>query len=244
MSGIDFGAPVFEALGENAVLLRVGDRIDEATNRRVHALASAIAATEPEWLLEVVPAYASLALHVDLDRMDADIEPVEHVRAWWGSLELETDAGNEATSAPFDIPVCYEGEFGADLGALAKHAGLAQDEVIARHLAGDYRVAMLGFAPGFPYLIGLDPQLAMPRMDTPRLRVPAGSVGIGGAQAGIYPREGPGGWRLLGRTPLTLFDATRSAPSLLSPGQRVRFVRIHADEFIRLASKRSQRHAA
>ena len=105
-----------------------------------------------------------------------------------------------------------------------QHAGLGQDAVIARHCTAEYRVAMLGFSPGFPYLLGLDPRLAMPRLDTPRTHVSAGSVGIGGAQTGIYPQAGPGGWRIIGRTALVLFDALHDPPTLLAPGDRVRFI--------------------
>jgi KipI family sensor histidine kinase inhibitor len=134
-----------------------------------------------------------------------------------------------------EIPVCYGGECGPDIAAVAEHAGLLRDAVIARHTAAEYTVAMLGFAPGFPYLLGLDPSLQMPRRATPRTRVPAGSVAIGGAQTGIYPRELPGGWHLIGRTPLVLFDPQRELPCLLAPGDRVRFHAIEADEFGRLA---------
>jgi KipI family sensor histidine kinase inhibitor len=127
-----------------------------------------------------------------------------------------------------EIPVCYGGDFGPDLDALADHARLGAEEVVERHAGAMYTVAMLGFAPGFPYLFGLDPALHMPRRASPRTRVPAGSVAIGGAQTGIYPSELPGGWQLIGRTPLVLFDADRDPPSLLMPGDRVRFVAIDA----------------
>ena len=133
-----------------------------------------------------------------------------------------------------EVPVCYGGEYGPDLDAVAEHAGLAQNEIVARYTAAEYTVAMIGFAPGFPYLLGLDPALAMPRRTDPRPRVPAGSVAIGGAQAGIYPRELPGGWQLIGRTPLVLFDSRREPPCLFAPGDDVRFRAIRADEFARL----------
>ena len=123
-----------------------------------------------------------------------------------------------------EIGVRYGGEDGPDLAAVAEYAGLSPRQVVERHAAGEYRVAMLGFAPGFPYLLGLDPRIAMPRLSTPRQRVEAGSVGIGGTQAGIYPRSGPGGWRIIGRTDAVLFDPARDPPSLLAPGDRVRFV--------------------
>ncbi|WIG55610.1 MAG: Allophanate hydrolase 2 subunit 1 [Rhodanobacteraceae bacterium] len=135
------------------------------------------------------------------------------------------------------IPVCYGGDCGPDIDAIAEHAGLVRDEVIARHAAAEYTVAMLGFAPGFPYLLGLDAALHVPRRATPRTRVPAGSVAIGGAQTGIYPCELPGGWHLIGRTPLALFDPRRDPPCLLAPGDRVRFRAIDAGEFARLVER-------
>src|SRR5690606_16896708 len=114
-----------------------------------------------------------------------------------------------------EVPVCSGGEYGPDLAGVAAHAGLSESAAIARHSAPDYVVAMIGFLPGFPYLLGLDPALSIPRLATPRPEVPAGAVGIGGAQTGIYPQPSPGGWRLVGRTPLALFDALRAEPSLL-----------------------------
>lgn len=133
------------------------------------------------------------------------------------------------------IPVCYAAAFAPDLSDVAAHAGLTVDQVISRHTAAEYTVAMLGFAPGFPYLLGLDDALQTPRRASPRTRVPAGAVGIGGAQAGIYPRELPGGWNLIGRTPVVLFDPCREPPCLLLPGDRVRFHAIDAVAFARLA---------
>ena len=230
-----------EPLGEDALLLRFEQRLDPAVNRRVHALAAAIESRRPIWLRELVPGFASLALGIDPDALPA-ADALQHARNWLKQEAFE--AASEATEPklpPFEVPVCYGGEYGPDLEALAAHAGLAADEAIARHVAGDYRVAMLGFAPGFPYLLGLDRSLSMPRLDTPRTRVAAGSVGIGGAQTGIYPRQGPGGWRIIGRTPLTLFDAARTPPNLIAPGQRVRFVPIDAAEFARLAAARARR---
>ena len=138
-------------------------------------------------------------------------------------------------AAVIDIPVCYGGEFGPDLDNVAANAKLSADAAIALHCAAAYRVAMLGFAPGFPYLLGLDPALHTPRRANPRTRVPAGAVAIGGAQTGIYPRELPGGWQIIGRTPLALFDAARNPAALLAPGQSVRFSPIGAGEFAALA---------
>ena len=238
---------VIEAVGEDALLLRYEGTADAATNRRVHALAAALEAQRPPWLRELVPAYASLAVQFDSDALAATdgADALEHVQRWLHAQACETQSPSHAvTGSVIDIPVCYGGEYGPDLAAVAEYAGLDVEAVVRRHAAPTCTVAMLGFAPGFPYLLGLDPALAMPRMDTPRTRVPAGSVGIGGAQTGIYPREGPGGWRLIGRTPLALFDATRAEPSLLRPGQQVRFVPIDAAEFDRLgAAGKRRRHA-
>ncbi|TWT23226.1 5-oxoprolinase subunit PxpB [Luteimonas marina] len=226
-----------EPLGEDALLLRLDRRIDADVNARVHALAARIEAARPAWLREVVPAYASLAVFLD-DAADGEnyLQAAHH---WLRALLDGPDAACPAPgaeTAPFDIPVCHAPAFAPDLDALAAHAGLSPREVVARHCAGDYRVAMVGFAPGFPYLLGLDPRLAMPRRATPRTRVPAGSVAIGGAQTGIYPRESPGGWHVIGRTPLALFDATREAPCLLAAGQRVRFVAIDEAGFDALSA--------
>lgn len=231
-----------ERLGEDALLLRLGKRIDPALNARVHALAAAIGARRPRWLVDIVPAHASLALFVDVDMIDdadphAGHPPLLQAEDWLRAQAFDVHAG-EATLddvEPALIPVRYGGAFGPDLDALAAKAGMDAETAIALHAGGDYRVAMLGFAPGFPYLDGLDVRLAAPRRATPRVRVAAGSVGIGGAQTGIYPHQGPGGWNVIGRTPLRLFDPGREGPCLLAPGQRVRFRPIDDAEFERLA---------
>lgn len=212
-----------ESIGDQALLLRFGNVIDAAASARVHAVSEQIQTVRPSWLRDLVPAYASLALFLDADAFDCTREPLVEAQRW---LQQQSFAGEGAgtTGRSVEIPVRYGGEDGPDLAALATHAGLGEDEVVARHCAVEYRVAMLGFSPGFPYLLGLDPRLEMPRLDTPRTHVPAGSVGIGGAQAGIYPQAGPGGWRIIGRTTLALFDPLRNPPTLIAPGDRVRFV--------------------
>jgi len=210
-------------LGEDALLLRLGDAIDADTNARVHALAARIAAERPGWLRDLVPAYASLALFVDASAFGNDDDPLAQVEHWIEHLP-EAGTGVSVQGRLHEIPVRYGGEHGPDLDAVVEHAGLRPRDVIELHAGAEYRVAMLGFAPGFPYLLGLDPRIATPRLATPRQRVEAGSVGIGGAQAGIYPRPGPGGWRIIGRSEVVLFDPARESPSLLAPGDRLRFV--------------------
>jgi KipI family sensor histidine kinase inhibitor len=246
-----------EPLGDSALLVRVGDRIDEETNAAALALADTLRAACLPGVSDVAPAYASVAVRFDVAVWRAvDGQRPAHARLAQRIRELvealpraveahstEVDGNADAAAATtrrstadcqkdrIEIPVCYGDAYGPDLDAVAAHAGLDARDVIARHVQADYRVAMLGFMPGFPYLLGLDATLHAPRRASPRTRVPAGSVAIGGAQTGIYPRELPGGWQLIGRTPLTLFDPLREQPALLRPGQRVRFRRIDADEF-------------
>ncbi len=135
------------------------------------------------------------------------------------------------------LPVCYGGAEGPDLASVARQAAMSDEEAVRRHCAPSYRVVMIGFMPGFPYLAGLDPRLVTPRLDKPRPRVPAGSVGIGGAQTGVYTLASPGGWQIIGRTPARLFDSRRSPPSLLAPGDEVRFYRIAEEELAALEAE-------
>ena len=231
--------PSVETPSECTLLLRFGDHIDASCNARVHAAARALRASAIPGLLELVPAYATLAVHYDpISWRDASVNRtatenfVDAIAERLASINTDT---LEDESRRVDIPVCYDREFGLDLSDAAKELGLSVEDLIARHCAGSYRVAMLGFAPGFPYLLGLDRSLHLPRRSQPRLRVPAGSVAIGGAQTGIYPSELPGGWQLIGRTPLRLFDIDRSPPQWLDAGDRVRFVAIDRDDFVALA---------
>jgi KipI family sensor histidine kinase inhibitor len=217
----------FEPLADDALVIHLGDSADAATNGQVHALAARIRAQAPVWLRDLVPAYTSLGVFFDIDIIDGDRASDWLIAQCSGPLE----AAAVKTPGIVEIPVCYGGMFGEDLDTAAAELGFCASELSVRHCAAIYTVAMIGFAPGFPYLSGLDPALALPRHATPRTRVPAGSIAIGGAQTGIYPRESPGGWRLLGRTPLRLFDAQRDPPSLLSPGDRVRFVPIDIDTY-------------
>lgn len=214
-------APEFEPIAEDALLLRFGQQIDEATSARVLSATVVLQQRLPE--LECVPAYASLLLRFDPVRWSDD-DALPHTRVQRAALDaLRCAPSGPAAAREVRIPVAYGGEYGPDLAAVAAHCGLSEAAVIERHVAGRYRVAMLGFAPGFPYLLGLDPRLSMPRRADPRQRVPAGSVAIGGSQTGIYPRELPGGWQLIGRTPQSLFDVDDDPPARLAPGDVVRF---------------------
>ena len=231
-----------EPMGDLALLLHAGEGLDDATSARVHAASAALAAARLPGLVDLVPAYASLLLRFDpFVWGDAAAAQTPSARCAEAALSVLDHAqrGGAAARLPartLEIPVCYGGEFGPDLAELAAHAGLEVRAAVALHSGADYRVAMLGFAPGFPYLLGLPAALHAPRRATPRTRVPAGSVAIGGAQTGIYPRELPGGWQLIGRTPLRLFDPMRAEPALLAPGDRVRLRPIDAAAFDALAS--------
>jgi len=221
-----------EPLGDRAVQIVLGDAPDEPTRRRVAAASRRLAEARLPGIIECVPGFTSLTIHYDPVQLPLSDS------GWLGSsltdlLEaLDDSAGDDGRL--LEIPVCYGGELGPDLESVASLHGLTADEAIELHAAGDYRVHLIGFVPGFPYLGGLDPKLATPRRESPRTVVPAGSVGIGGAQTGIYPVESPGGWQLIGRTPLRLFDAHRDPPALLRAGDRVRFVPVDADAFRRL----------
>lgn len=226
----------FEALSESMLLIRIGNVIAADCNARVHALAAHIEAAALPGLLEMVPAYASLGLRYDLAYWSG--QGGSALDAIGRALQLIVRSFNEDQSAAvlaparlIEIPVCYGGAFGIDLESVAHSCGMSPEAVIECHTQARYSVAMLGFAPGFPYLIGLDPRLHLPRRSDPRQSVPAGSVAIGGAQTGIYPRPLPGGWHLIGTTPLRLFDPEVSPPCLLAPAEQVRFRRISEAEF-------------
>ncbi len=211
-----------EHMAEDALLLRFGDTIDIGINDWVHAAARRLRDRFPT--IECVPAYASLLLRFDPSAWMAHDGRTPHQRIRHAVLGELTDLSIDTSRMPLhDIPVHYGEADGPDLAEVAAITGLSVDDVIKRHCQVEYRVAMLGFAPGFAYLLGLDPTLTVPRRADPRQRVPAGSVAVGGSQTGVYPDELPGGWQLIGRTPLRLFDGGAHPPALLLAGDRVRF---------------------
>jgi inhibitor of KinA len=219
------------AQGEGGVVVELGEGIDPAVNARVHQLARAVLARLGDDVLEAVPSYRSVLFLHDPTRASRE-RVVERIRALASELEGAPAAGRGRVVR---VPTCYGGARGPDLEEVGRLAGLSADEVVRRHAAPAYRVHFLGFTPGFPYLGGLDPRLATPRLDSPRARIPAGSVAIGGAQTGIYPMESPGGWRILGRTPLRLFDPRVANPFLLAPGDGLRFVPVDEATFDEVA---------
>ena len=221
-----------EPLGDRALVAVLGDRIDPDVNARVHQLAALVRARKLAGVTDLVPAYATLTVHYDPARWAGRGAPPhqalreELLRVWGCARALAPGQARRV-----ELPVCYGGEFGPDLEEVAARCGLSAAEVVARHSRAEYRVYMLGFSPGFAYLGGLDPAIAAPRRETPRLKVPAGSVGIAGKQTGIYPLESPGGWQIIGRTPGTLFRPDRAEPCLLGPGDLLRFVPVGPESF-------------
>lgn len=206
------------------MLLTLGDRVDLSLNRRIHHLARAVDAHPLPGIGAAIPGYATL-----LVRYDPLLLSYSQVAGWLEQIQV---AESEMVAAPrrVEIPVCYGGEAGPDLAFVAAHNHLSQAEVVRLHAAGVYPVYLMGFTPGFPYLGGLDPSIAAPRLESPRPLVPAGSVGIAGEQTGIYPLASPGGWRIIGRTHLSLFDLNRDPPFLLAPGDEIVFVPTSVEE--------------
>ena len=227
----------FTALGDTAVVVALGTGIDESVLPRVRALTALLGHDRPAAIVDIVPAYATVTVFYEPARLTAGPgRPYEQIcriiteRA--RPLESEAKKKPATAARSMEIPVSYGGEHGPDLSEVAQLCGLDVTEVMTLHAKGDYLVHAIGFAPGFPYLGGLPAKLHTPRRTTPRASVAAGSVGIGGAQTGIYPLTTPGGWQIIGRTPLVLFrSGSEGEPALLRVGDRVKFRAITPEEF-------------
>jgi inhibitor of KinA len=228
-------------LGESALIVRVRDRFEDAPEETLDEVLCAFQRLRKAGIpgvIELASAYTSVAVFFDpitvakssgtpdevfdslATRIRASLSGVDHL-----------GRAKRSPSRTAEIPVCYDPEFAADLDDVARHAQISTSEVVHLHSAAEYRVACIGFVPGFPFLAGLPKKLATPRRTSPRKGIPPGSVGIGGAQTGIYPLRSPGGWNLIGRTPLKLFDPEENPPTLLRAGDRVRFRAISKEEF-------------
>jgi KipI family sensor histidine kinase inhibitor len=224
--------PRFRPSGERALLAEYGDGIDPAVNERVRTTTAQLKRALPAGVEAVVPAYRSLLLIYD---------PLRTTPARLAEVlaALADDCRDEDVPVPkvVEIPVCYGGAFGPDLDVVARHTGLTTGEIVALHGSVDYPIYMIGFTPGFCYLGGLDRRLWTPRRPTPRTAVPAGAVGIAESQTGVYPVASPGGWQIIGRTPLRLFAPEREDPFLYAPGDRIRFVPIGEAAFRELSER-------
>ena len=213
--------------GDSCLVVEFGDSIDMEINARVQALRSEIEKRPFRGFIEAIPTYRSLSVCFDPLRVSDEL------------IELLMNLAKNAESARAEgekkkllfVPACYEGDFAPDLAIVAANAGIPTDEVIRRHSARDCYCYMLGFVPGYPYLGGMDPALETPRLKNPREKIPAGSVAIGGKQTGIYPIDSPGGWNIIGKTPLRMFDPARNPAIFLEAGMWVRFVPISVEEF-------------
>ncbi len=220
----------FLNMGDSALILELGDHIDHSLTSRVVALDQTLRSEQAKGhlpgFIEAVPTYRSLTVI-----FNPLILPRAILKTRLLVLLEEIDNARDQTVRCWLLPVCYSSEYGPDLETIAAAKGLTAEEVICLHSNHSYTVYMIGFLPGFPYMGNLDPALHMPRRSQPRIRVPVGSVAIAGAQTAIYPWESPGGWQLLGRCPLPLFNAHRSQPTLLAQGDRVQFESISSDHF-------------
>jgi len=229
------------SVGDSALIVRLRDRFEDAPEETLDTILEAVEQLRTAAIpgvIEVAPSYTSVSVFYDPGVIVEEAEEAGAAFDWLATrirMALATaDPRNKAVQRRrprVEIPVCYDPEFAIDIDDVARGANMSPNEVISLHCAAEYRVACIGFVPGFAFLAGLPRQLITPRRSIPRKQIPAGSVGIGGAQTGIYPLLSPGGWNLIGRTPLRLFDPEKSPPTLLRVGERVRFRKISRDEF-------------
>jgi len=222
--------PTISPVGDRAISIDFGQVIDPTINRHIRQTIERIKALQLEGIIELVPTYCALLVEYDAmlysySEICNIIEPTLE--------EGMTNTTNELVTV-VEVPTVYGGEFGPDLSFVASHNHLSEDEVISIHSGTDYLVYMLGFIPGFTYLGGMDPRIATPRLSSPRTLIPAGSVGIAGEQTGTYPSDSPGGWQIIGRTPVTMYDMSKAQAALLKAGDYVRYVPIDESEFHRI----------
>ena len=231
-------------LGDCGIVVQFGSSIEQETHNKVQSLRMYLEQYPFPGIIEIVPAFVTIAVFYDPMKLTDPFtgegwrngnggirSPYEMICSIMERIVSELDQTTVATPRIVDIPVCYGGDFGPDLADVASHNRLTVDEVIQIHSTQEYLVYMIGFAPGFPYLGGMSERIAAPRRDSPRLTIPEGTVGIGGSQTGIYPISTPGGWQLIGRTPLRLFRPEHQSPSLLKAGDIVRFYPIGLQQY-------------
>jgi inhibitor of KinA len=216
-------------LGDMAVRIPFGDKIDEGTNGRIRQFINKLEKAKVCGVIEWVPAYTSVAIYYEPDRISyaALCKELE-------KIYLSSEKFNQDKPVVFEIPVCYGGEMGPDLAYVAEYHGLNEQEIIKLHANREYLIFMMGFIPGFPYLGGLPDKIAVPRLENPRKSVLPGSVGIGGNQTGIYPADVPSGWRIIGVTPVRLFEPENKEPFLLSAWNYIKFMPIDKEQFLKI----------
>lgn len=217
--------------GDKGLVVEFGNEISEAVNKKVRNLYLAIKKSQMPGIYEMIPTYRSLLIQYNPIEIEVN-KLIEKLM----EIEMSLDSIDLPKPRTIEIPTIYGGEFGEDLKFVSEHNGMSEDEVIKIHSSVDYRIYMLGFSPGFPYLGGMSEKIETPRLKTPRTKIPAGSVGIAGKQTGIYPMESPGGWQLIGKTPLKLYDPKSETPIILQAGDYIRFVPIKKDEYDNICS--------
>ncbi|HPS70359.1 MAG TPA: 5-oxoprolinase subunit PxpB [Candidatus Cryosericum sp.] len=227
-----YSEPRFLPAGDQALVMELGDAIEEPCSMAIRSLVESIRREQVPGVRETIPSYRSILVLYDPMVSGFD-EMVRTLAGLFSRLDVHAAAKGDILV----VPVLYGGEAGPDLPFVAEHAGMSEEEVIALHASRDYLIYMLGFTPGFTYLGGMDERIATPRLERPRERIPAGSVGIAGKQTGIYPIDSPGGWRLIGLTPMRLYDPHRDPPILPSVGGYIRFRRIDGSEFSAIAGQ-------
>ena len=232
MSSPLFDKPRIRISGDRAMLVEYGDTIDLAVNEKVRAMTTLLKTSIPEGVEAVIPAYRNLSLIYD-----PLVTSPEKLLSLLLGLEARLHEVKIPAARIVEIPVLYGGEFGPDIKVVAEHNGLTAEQVIAIHAGMDYPIYMIGFTPGFCYLGGLDKRIHTPRRKTPRTLLPGGSVGIAEAQTGMYPVDSPGGWQIIGRTPLRLFAPERENPFLYEAGDRIRFMPVTGEEYERIRAK-------
>lgn len=220
-------------ISETAALVEFGRKISEDINKKVRTFCTYLDEKPFYGMVEYVPTFTSVSVIYNPLDMKSE-SPYEVVKVILDNIISKLDFSLEDEEHIVEIPVCYGGEFGQDIEQVAKINNITVDEVIKIHSEGKYLVYMIGFAPGFPYLGGMSEKIAAPRRESPRIAIPAGSVGIAGMQTGVYPIETPGGWQLIGKTPLKLFDLKRNSKSLLKAGDIVKFYPISYEEYVQL----------
>ena len=227
---------VYRLAGDTGLIVEFGEGIDPDVNAKVRAVAAAIKKNTLQGLIEIIPTYRSLLLIYD-----PLVTLPEKLIPFIEQLETTLEDENKEPCRIVEIPVFYGEEFGPDIETVAKSANLNQEEVIELHSRPEYLIYMVGFTPGFPFLGGLDKRLFTPRLKTPRMVVPKGSVGIANNQTGMYPIASPGGWQIIGKTPLTLFAPHRKTPFLYQAGDKIKFIPISRQEYSRLEENEANR---
>lgn len=227
--------PQIKITGDTSVAVVFGNEISIDINTRIRAFDEALAEEQIDGVYETVPTYCSLTIHYAPEKIRYD-ELKERLEA----LLAVSHKAQKLNTIVMEIPVVYGGEYGPDLETVAAHNGMSPEDVIRIHSGAEYLIYMLGFTPGFSYMGGMDESIATPRLKTPRVLIPAGSVGIAGKQTGIYPIDSPGGWQLIGRTPVKLYDAHRDTPILLDAGLHVKFIPIDEAEYKRIETRIEQ----